>query len=623
MAFSPLARYRNVTVDNLKSILEVYPDMVKHIPRREAVDLIEKTDTAVASDYKKTASQLAGQLGLEDRSLDYFRVHNYLYTFSDEKLFDFLVFWFKTYYAPNPRVISKDNDEPFILYVRICEEILKASDYSIKFSEFFKKNIAGKSADILLNAIIAFGSPIKSIRGIGDTTLYINKSDLERVKQEIQFILNEFSIPPSNSEHDFFERYSYYNFCKFYNIEVDPKVKDGGKYSLEEQDDIIKVDEITNVRDCAFKIINVIYEIDRLEKLSETFQINDSYIKINPELLGGNYLRDIFARSSSKSYNPRKSETICVITKKDFDISVNGVLESCRLTSQWKKGFPDDKEKKTDGNYLDALIKVVNDKYQDVLNVYKSGDTIFVRMLAKDNSVAKGPAEDFKLQKLPEIFRANFAKRYITSLLAKPFVILAGNSGTGKTRIAKQFAEYLEVECHGGKNWALVPVGADWTDNTRVMGFYNPLADEGKGRYEKTEILKLIERANENRDVPFFLILDEMNLSHVERYFADFLSHMETPDLEFALDGYDGYVNEAGEKVETLRYPSNLFVVGTVNIDETTYMFSPKVLDRANVIEFSPDKDSVLSLLNIRYPCLKWFRRAEEWQQVSLNWLMI
>uniref|UniRef100_UPI00402A96AA hypothetical protein n=1 Tax=Succinivibrio sp. TaxID=2053619 RepID=UPI00402A96AA len=74
----------------------------------------------------------------------------------------------------------------------------------------------------------------------------------------------------------------------------------------------------------------------------------------------------------------------------------------------------------------------------------------------------------------------------------------------------------------------MVPVGADWTDNTKLLGFYNPLANDGKGKYVKTQILSLIERANSHPTVPFFLILDEMNLSHVERYFADFLSHMET-----------------------------------------------------------------------------------------------
>lgn len=194
----------------------------------------------------------------------------------------------------------------------------------------------------------------------------------------------------------------------------------------------------------------------------------------------------------------------------------------------------------------------------------------------------------FLTKNLPDVFKFPFARRYITSLLAKPFVILTGNSGTGKTRISKQFAEYLEYrDSDGNSNWLLVPVGADWTDNTHMLGFYNPLSNEGKGSYVKSETLKLIERANKNQDIPYFLILDEMNLSHVERYFADFLSHMETPDIPFYLEGY-------GE----LAYPANLFVVGTVNIDETTYMFSPKVLDRANVIEFTPDKNDVLKLFN-------------------------
>ena len=149
------------------------------------------------------------------------------------------------------------------------------------------------------------------------------------------------------------------------------------------------------------------------------------------------------------------------------------------------------------------------------------------------------------------------------------------------------FADYLEVRSEDSeKNWVLVPVGADWTDNTKVLGFYNPLADEGKGKYEKTEILRLIERANVNRSIPYFIILDEMNLSHVERYFSDFLSHMETENIPFILDGCK----------EHIEYPPNLFVVGTVNIDETTYMFSPKVLDRANVIEFKPDESAVLEL---------------------------
>lgn len=225
---------------------------------------------------------------------------------------------------------------------------------------------------------------------------------------------------------------------------------------------------------------------------------------------------------------------------------------------------------------------------------YEQGDDVLPAMhqlidLAAKNSSKASSREKrtFQLNNLPAEFKTDFSRRYITSLLAKPFVILAGNSGTGKTRISKRFAKYLEVLDEDGEpNWLLVPVGADWTDNTKVLGFFNPIADGGKGAYEETGILRLIERANANPEVPYFLILDEMNLSHVERYFSDFLSHMETigEDNLIVLDGY----GDGG--ADRLPYPQNLFVVGTVNIDETTYMFSPKVLDRANVIEFKPSR---------------------------------
>ena len=176
------------------------------------------------------------------------------------------------------------------------------------------------------------------------------------------------------------------------------------------------------------------------------------------------------------------------------------------------------------------------------------------------------------------------------SLLSKPFVILTGASGTGKTMQAKELASHFTDEL--GTNSVTVAVGADWTDNRSTLGFVNYLTPEGdEPVYQSTEILNLLQRANADINTPYFLILDEMNLSHVERYFADFLSVME--------QGEKGYFNlhsegaslknsaegESGVPMK-LQYPSNLFVIGTVNIDETTYMFSPKVLDRANVIEY-------------------------------------
>ena len=186
---------------------------------------------------------------------------------------------------------------------------------------------------------------------------------------------------------------------------------------------------------------------------------------------------------------------------------------------------------------------------------------------------------------------------FIGALATKPFVILTGNSGTGKTKLAELFVQWL---CGSEKHrMALVPVGADWTDNRNVLGFVNHIrTTEPKGEtvavplYQSTPILDLLLAANqqEEKALPFFLILDEMNLSHVERYFADFLSAMESKAGPLLLHREGRALPRkqggAADVPEELALPRNLFVIGTVNVDETTYMFSPKVLDRANVIEF-------------------------------------
>ncbi|PBJ11292.1 McrB family protein [Flavobacterium sp. ACN6] len=185
--------------------------------------------------------------------------------------------------------------------------------------------------------------------------------------------------------------------------------------------------------------------------------------------------------------------------------------------------------------------------------------------------------------------------RFIASLTSKPFLVLSGLSGSGKTKIAQTFAQWI---CEDTNQYKIVPVGADWTNREPLLGYPNGLVSKEYITPDSGVIHLLLEAIkHENENKPFFLILDEMNLSHVERYFADFLSIMESKDT---IKLYTGNTRESLDGLQIpleIYWPKNVFIIGTVNIDETTYMFSPKVLDRANVIEFRITDDEIKDFL--------------------------
>ncbi|USI76527.1 McrB family protein [Sphingopyxis sp. USTB-05] len=180
-------------------------------------------------------------------------------------------------------------------------------------------------------------------------------------------------------------------------------------------------------------------------------------------------------------------------------------------------------------------------------------------------------------------------RRLPLALQTKRFVILTGLSGSGKTLLARLFAKWISPSA---ENYVVVPVGSNWTSNENILGYPDALSPD---RYVKTAAVEIILRASAAPDEPHILILDEMNLSHVEGYFADFLSAIESPNEPLHLHGDAA---ERGDVPPFLKgLPRNLFVIGTVNVDETTYMFSPKVLDRANVIEFRADPHAMRGFL--------------------------
>ena len=201
---------------------------------------------------------------------------------------------------------------------------------------------------------------------------------------------------------------------------------------------------------------------------------------------------------------------------------------------------------------------------------------------------------------------------YITAIKSKPFLLLAGISGTGKSRIVRELAKACweegtdEYKAQKPKNFQMVQVKPNWHDSSDLIGYVSRVS--GKAEFVAGEFLKFIAKAWEDTETPYFLCLDEMNLAPVEQYFAEYLSVIESrkshgddivttdPILEKADEEWYFNLTASLTSDEDIRkqfneegisIPQNLIVVGTVNMDETTFSFSRKVLDRAMTIEMN------------------------------------
>lgn len=204
---------------------------------------------------------------------------------------------------------------------------------------------------------------------------------------------------------------------------------------------------------------------------------------------------------------------------------------------------------------------------------------------------------------------------FLTALRTKPFMLLAGISGTGKSRIVREMAKacWKEGDPEYGKNhprnFCMVQVKPNWHDSSELIGYVSRLNGE---KFVVGPFLRFLAAAIKEPEVPYFLCLDEMNLAPVEQYFAEYLSVIEsrklnsdgtiTTDPIIEYENTDAYGNLIDQLFDTpeerkayktaeggkrLTIPQNFFVVGTVNMDETTFSFSRKVLDRAMTIEMN------------------------------------
>lgn len=185
------------------------------------------------------------------------------------------------------------------------------------------------------------------------------------------------------------------------------------------------------------------------------------------------------------------------------------------------------------------------------------------------------------------IYNNKDLNNFYLSLKTKPFVILAGISGTGKSKLVKLFANAIGATSENAQ-YNIIPVKPDWNDSTELFGYKNINDEFVPGKL--TEIIKTASSL-ENINKPYFICLDEMNLARVEYYLSEYLSIIESREFENGeiVTGKlfsEKYIPDELEYCD-LIIPQNIYIIGTVNMDDTTFAFSRKVLDRANTIEFS------------------------------------
>ena len=294
------------------------------------------------------------------------------------------------------------------------------------------------------------------------------------------------------------------------------------------------------------------------------------------------------------------------------EISLSRLQESDLYISDYaKNNFKDDKGLKflSDAGLFEEErggIKSIKKKYVIKYSNILSSLSIITEDKQTLNSKEITAVQDYTIE------QATSFRPYLTAIKSKPFLLLAGISGTGKSRIVRELARACwdvdseEYKAHKPKNFEMVQVKPNWHDSGELIGYVSRVS--GKAEFVAGDFLKFVAKAWEDLETPYFLCLDEMNLAPVEQYFAEYLSVVESrkrneegmvvtdPILKKANEEWYFNLTASLTSEEEIRkqfnedgisLPQNLIVIGTVNMDETTFSFSRKVLDRAMTIEMN------------------------------------
>ena len=235
-------------------------------------------------------------------------------------------------------------------------------------------------------------------------------------------------------------------------------------------------------------------------------------------------------------------------------------------------------------NQIKEDLEILFEVYQKYYEEYFLGS---VKNTEEKSIAANIIIENFRNEMNSEgfIYSYEFICNFYLALKTKPFVILAGPSGTGKSKFVELYAKSMGATVDNGQ-YNLISVSSDWNDSTELLGYKNIL-----GEFIPGKMTKIIGKAQKNKNNSYFICLDEMNLSRVEQYLSEYLSKIESRQFINRTIITNPIFTEddlpEGNEYRGIIFPENLYIIGTLNIDESTFPISKKVLDRTNIIEIT------------------------------------
>lgn len=353
-----------------------------------------------------------------------------------------------------------------------------------------------------------------------------------------------------------------------------------------------------------------------LAKSNGDFNCGSNFFSVNVVKISQENEDKVYEFPRRGSYPLMEVQNGCLIRKLDlysnFPQYVNSVAKRAALSIWLLRG-----KEIPSNNYKGVREALLNSYSNQLVDALMDGDweeeAVLLDFVSEKEPISSRDIRDiFASEQQNSKIMSSKYRIYVTAIKTKPFLLLAGISGTGKSRIVRELARACwpkdseEYSAKKPSNYEMVQVKPNWHDSTELIGYVSRIGKDPI--FVVGTFLRFIAKAWEQVDVPYFLCLDEMNLAPVEQYFAEYLSVIETrkqtdqgtiaTDPILRKDKEDWYRtltseltdNDAVRKQfldEGIALPPNLIVVGTVNMDESTFSFSRKVLDRAMTIEMN------------------------------------